>query len=257
MIDKKAVLQALGPQAKRFSITVVPEVDSTQVVLRQSGKAPGDVVIAEVQTAGRGRMGRSFLSDEGGLYMSVLLCPKEKGFSGTAITAAAGVAVAEAITDLCGLTPEIKWVNDLQIGGKKLAGILAEGQISSDGDYQSVILGMGVNVNSSVQRLEQCLPGRATSLAVETGMPQSIEALAARVLLRLLDIGLLDTIVPDLWERYRSRLITLSQTVCVRGDPSGIRYRVLDIDRQFGLIVESPEGTRRTLYSGEVSVIAG
>ena len=125
-------------------------VTSTSDVIKDLAKrgAPeGTVVISNHQSAGRGRMGRSFMSPVGtGLYMSVLLRPSLHASDALLITTAAAVAVAEAIEAQSGKQTVIKWVNDIYIGGKKVCGILTEGQALPDGALDFAVLGIGVNL---------------------------------------------------------------------------------------------------------------
>lgn len=131
-----------------YCIEQYDTVTSTNDLLREKARAcapAGTVVVAARQTAGRGRMGRSFLSEDGGLYMSVLLRPEGAAADALQITAHAAVAVALAVEKHTGEPCAIKWVNDIYQGGKKVCGILAEGQASAHGmDY--VVLGIGVNL---------------------------------------------------------------------------------------------------------------
>ena len=129
-----------------FQIERYGTVASTNDILREKARAgapAGIVAVAERQTAGRGRMGRSFLSEEGGLYMSLLLRPSGSAADAMRITAQAAIAVALAIEKHTGEAAAIKWVNDIYQGGKKVCGILAEGQIGVDG-MDFIILGIGI-----------------------------------------------------------------------------------------------------------------
>ena len=122
--------------------------DSTNRAVRdlaKEGAPQGTVVLAEEQTAGVGRMGRSFFSPKGsGLYFSLLLRPDTKGFDASRVTVAAAVAVAEAVEQVLGLSLSVKWVNDLYFRGKKVCGILAQG--GTDGKDFYCVLGIGLNV---------------------------------------------------------------------------------------------------------------
>ena len=186
-------LGRLGSHVLYFSS--IGSTNDVAITLATSGHHEGGVVIAETQTAGRGRRGRHWLSPPvSGLYVSVVVAPARARVApdrATAlVTLAAGVALAEAIEMVTGLGPEIKWPNDLLIGGRKLAGILAEG-IASGGPsgyrpVASVALGYGINVGPMTTLTE--LGDRATSLERELGRPvdravlfaETIGAIAAR-----------------------------------------------------------------------------
>ena len=155
--------------------------------LAAEGAEEGTTVVAEAQTAGRGRLGREWYSPPGdGLYVSVVLRPpdaRDRGRAASLITLAAGVALAEAARAVTGLPIEIKWPNDLVIGRprRKVAGILAEAS-SAQGRLEHVILGYGVNVRGA--SFPTSLAGRATSLELELGRPVDavsvlVESLAA------------------------------------------------------------------------------
>lgn len=132
----------------RYEIHKVPITDSTNTELKELAKcgAPeGYVLVADAQTAGRGRLGRSFFSPPGsGLYVSILTRPKEP-LSPAALTCLAAVALADTVSSY-GIDCRIKWVNDLFIDGKKAAGILTEGSFCSDGSFAYAIVGIGVNL---------------------------------------------------------------------------------------------------------------
>ena len=115
--------------------------------MAKAGAPEGNVVLADSQTSGRGRMGRSFFSPRGtGAYMSILLRPAFSAASTTLITTAAAVAVAKAIEKHSGKKAQIKWVNDIFVDGKKVCGILTEGEFLPDGKFDFAILGIGINL---------------------------------------------------------------------------------------------------------------
>jgi BirA family biotin operon repressor/biotin-[acetyl-CoA-carboxylase] ligase len=144
------------------------EVTSTNDVAKRhakDGEAEGLVVIAKRQTQGRGRQGREWTSPEGGLYLSILLRPSLEPKDLTRLTVFSAVPVAMAIEKVTGLSTELKWPNDIQIEGRKVAGLLVEGS-SQQGKIAYVVLGIGINVNIAAKELG--VDG-ATSLSEETG----------------------------------------------------------------------------------------
>jgi BirA family biotin operon repressor/biotin-[acetyl-CoA-carboxylase] ligase len=163
----------------------IGSTNDVATALAAAGAAEGFVVVAAQQTAGRGRRGRTWFSPPlGGLYVSVVLAPARSAAPARAaalVTLAAGVALAEAVETVAGLRPDIKWPNDLFVGRRKLAGILAEGS-----GMDAVVLGYGINVGPMVYPPE--LADRATSLELELGRSiddaslcaESLAALAAR-----------------------------------------------------------------------------
>ena len=142
-----------------------PEIGSTNDVagaMADRGAPEGLIVLADRQTAGRGRLGRTWASPSGaGIYVSMVLRPSAT--VATLMTIAAGVAVAEGIASATGLSPHVKWPNDIHVGGRKLAGILAEGAVGH------VVLGIGINVQSAAYPAE--IASRATSIEAELSRP--------------------------------------------------------------------------------------
>jgi len=157
-------------KSHRFGRTIhhFLEIGSTNDAARQfaeQGAAEGTLVLAEEQTQGRGRLGRSWLSERGaGIYASILLRPVVKPRGAAVLTLVAAVAVSEAIEQACDLHADIKWPNDLLLSGRKCCGILSEMQAERD-DIRYVIVGIGINVNHS--DFPEELAQRATSLRIE------------------------------------------------------------------------------------------
>jgi BirA family biotin operon repressor/biotin-[acetyl-CoA-carboxylase] ligase len=236
------------------SIGSTNDVAATRAV---SGGHEGAVVIADAQTAGRGRRGRTWFSPPGaGLYVSTILAPARAGAQAERATAlltlAAGVALSEAVERATGLAPAIKWPNDLLVERRKLAGILAEGVASASGTVQAVVLGYGINVAPAAYPPE--LASRVTSLETELGRSidrarlcaESLAALAARY--RDLLAGRFDAIL-DAW---RSRAFGHRGARVEWDTPQGIRWGITeDIDAMGALMVRSPSGVER-IVAGEV-----
>ena len=152
--------------------------------LAESGAEEGTIVVAERQTAGRGRHGRVWFSPPGaGLYVSVIVRPASDGSNdenpAALLTLASGVAIAEAVRAVTGLPAEIKWPNDVLIGGRKLAGILAEAAVQA-GMLQFVVVGFGVNLRPAAYPPE--LAPRVTSIEAETSRPADRAVLVAEIL---------------------------------------------------------------------------
>ncbi len=157
-------------QSRRFGTTIhhFIETSSTNDSARQfaeQGAPEGTLVLAEKQTQGRGRLGRSWLSESSaGIYASILLRPLLKPYDAAVLTLVAAAAASEAIEQACGLKTDIKWPNDLLLSGRKCCGILSEMQVEKD-EIRYVIVGIGINVNHSIFPEELSL--RATSLCIE------------------------------------------------------------------------------------------
>ncbi len=225
-------------------IICLDETESTNTYLKTLPDAPdGLAVIARRQSAGRGRVGRSFASPEGGLYMSVLY---RLDAAPAAFTACAALAVRRAIKRVCGLEAGVKWVNDLLIEGKKICGILTEMHSGA------LILGVGVNVNTL--SFPQELPN-AASLSAFAGREISVEALAAAI---LAELDSLRELSPEKSEEYRaeyaSACLNLGREVLiVRGGSCRTAFAE-SIDGDFSLLVRYPDGTRESVFYGEVSL---
>jgi len=224
--------------------------------LAAAGASEGTVVVAETQTAGRGRHGRVWLSPAGaGLYVSVIVRPGRALAAGeypaALITLASGVAIADAVRAVTGLPAEIKWPNDVLIGGRKLAGILAEAVMQS-GLPQFIVIGFGVNLQRVALPPE--LARRATSIEAETNRPADRALVLAEILAAMseryadLQAGRFDAIL-NAWRR----LATSLPGARVEWDsPTGIvRGRAEDIDRHGALLVRVGNTIER-IIAGEV-----
>jgi len=153
--------------------------------LGEDGEPHGTIVIAEKQTAGRGRAGRAWVSEaSAGIYVTILLRPPISPLHAPSLTLAAGLAAREAIAEECGLPADIRWPNDVMLNSKKVCGILTEMQAEPDRIHFAVV-GMGINVNQAKMPPELCRI--ATSLRIETGRTLSRLELLARLLRRLDD----------------------------------------------------------------------
>ncbi len=227
------------------------ETDSTNTQLRKlalSGAKAGTVVLAESQTAGRGRMGRSFHSPAGcGLYFSLLLRPELPPESLGILPALAATAVRRGILHQTGLDTEIKWVNDLLAGGRKLCGILAEG-VFLGGAMQHIIIGIGVNCSTAAEDFPAELRPIVTSISAETGQPVDRVALAASLLRELEQLPLASP--ADRLEEYRANCVTLGKQVTL---PDGSTGTAVGLTEDYGLIVNKGDG-QIVLRSGEATL---
>ena len=238
---------------------VYASVGSTNTLLKaraEQGEASGLVLIAGEQTAGRGRLGRSFYSPPGcGLYMSVLYRPVSPVTDAVRITACAAVAAAETIEELSGNAAQIKWVNDVLIGGKKVCGILTEASLDGgSGRFRHLIVGIGVNTAAPAGNYPDELRGVAGPAFGPAPIPQLRCRLAAGILDRLTDY-MEDLPGKDPFEAYRARSIVLGRPVTLLSpgrDP--VRAEVLGLERDYSLRVRLGDGTERIVRSGEVSL---
>lgn len=240
-------------------VVCLDTVDSTNIKLRElafNGAASGYVVLANQQTSGRGRLGRSFMSPKDtGIYLSILIRPDCLPKDCPAITAWTGVAVSLAIKKITGVSPSIKWVNDLFINDKKICGILSELSVESEsGHVQHIIIGIGINVNVHPDEFPDELKNIATSLYAETGKKTSRAELAA-ALIEELDI--MSSKWPDAKEEYlaeyRKLTMTTGRDIYVISGENKAMAKALEINEDFSLKVKYEDGTIENLSSGEIS----
>lgn len=242
------------------SLTVLNSTDSTNKVLREmafDGAPAGQTVIANEQSAGRGRMGRNFFSPrDNGIYLSYLLRPDVAPAEAVTLTAWTAAAMVRAVKKVAGTAPGIKWVNDLYMNGKKICGILTEMSVESEtGRIDSIIIGIGINVNTAKDDFPEDIRDIASSIAAETGNRVSRTALAAAM------IGELDKLNAD-WpkkkddylEAYRQYDMTCGRDINVISRGSVRPAEAITINDDFSLKVKYPGGETEDLSSGEVSL---
>ena len=247
-----SLLRAFACEGRR--VAFFPETGSTNTDLKRlaaAGAPTGTLCVAEKQTDGRGRRGRSFASPAGGVYFSLLLRPDLPLSEVSALTGAVAVATARVLERECGLPVGIKWVNDLYLNNKKAVGILCEATADLEsGTPEFVVVGVGIDLSgnlpkeldgiaTTVERAGGHVPDRATLIA---GIVREIEAVATEPLSA--------EILPE--SRRRSVLLGRAVTV-TRGDES-FRAVAKEINDRGELVVEREDGRRLTLSSGEVSV---
>ncbi len=237
-------------------LEVYSSIPSTNTLLREkaaAGAPHGAVVAAAAQTAGRGRRGRSFFSPDGtGLYISVLLRPALSPARAIRITTAAAVAAAAAVEEVTGRSPDIKWVNDLYLDGRKVAGILTESALTPAGDrLEYAVLGIGMNVSPPPGGFPPEIAEIAGAI-LPSPIPDGRAKIAAAFLTHLFRLAdrLHDV---SYMEEYRRRCFILGEPITVlRGDN---RYpaTALAVDDDGGLTVRLEDGSEEVLSSGEVS----
>lgn len=259
-----ALAQLLTTKSFGKPLHFFPSIDSTNTYaarLAREGAAEGCAVIADEQTGGKGRLGRSWVSPPGvNLYMSLILRPAVSTATVPQVGLLAAVAVADAIEDVCPLIPAIKWPNDILIDGKKVCGILAEMQTEA-GLLKAVVLGIGVNVNAPLSAFPEELRDKASSLFLLGGRAIDRSAFTAAVLTHLekLYILWLEEGFPalrPLWERRATGL--LGKVITVAAAEGTITGTVQGLDSDGALLLgdEGSETLRRVL-AGDVTVIGG
>ncbi len=248
------------PEKRAENVFCFDTIDSTNKRAKElaaDGAPSGTVVISAAQTAGRGRRGRSFLSPKGkGVYLSYLFRPTCTPEDSTVLTALTAVAARRTILSACGLSVGIKWVNDLILNERKIAGILTELSLESEsGHIDFAVIGIGINVSERREDFPEELRCKATSLAAESGEEISAPRLAAALIAKMDEMtAAFPTETAAYLEEYRAANVTTGREVIVRA-PSGDRPAVaLGINDDFSLRVRYENGEEQTVFTGEVAV---
>jgi BirA family transcriptional regulator, biotin operon repressor / biotin---[acetyl-CoA-carboxylase] ligase len=231
------------------------EIDSTNDVAKEladEGAEEGTIVIAEIQSRGRGRLGKKWISPSGGVWMTIILRPKISSVNIPQITLVTGVAVAETIKNEYELDVGIKWPNDILIGKRKVCGILIEADSRTDTiDY--LVVGIGIDANVDIDQFPPNLRGGATSLKRELNKEISCVELVQRFLENFENIynefneGKFSNILKD-WRKYSK---TIGSYVEVIKKGKTVKGEAVGVNKQGNLIMELDDGTLRKVISGE------
>lgn len=241
-------------------IRLFPEVVSTNTLAMEAasqGAPEGTVIIAETQTGGKGRLGRTWISPKGNLYLSVILRPQIPTHKAPLITLVGAVAVASAIRKLCSVQAAIKWPNDILISGKKVAGLLTE--MSAEPDrIRHIALGIGVDVNMELQELPPDVRLNATTLAIEAGAKIDRKLLLQQILQELehwYSVFLTsEAAVLREWEQLN---MTVGSRVTISGMGEVFEGLAQGIDHEGRLMVALDDNTVRIVAAGDVTIVKG
>ena len=267
------------PDFSECHIECFKEIDSTNTyakrVLAESGNLRGPdgsltdagkkyhhaVIVAEKQTAGRGRLGRTFVSPEKtGIYISVIYAPQGGITNPARLTACAAVAICRAIKEY---NPQIKWINDIFVTGKKVCGILAEGVANFEsGMIESAVVGIGINIKKNKTAFDGELADVAGTLEDASDVQLSRAQIAAEIAGQVLKIfeedASSEAAHKAIIKEYKEASFLIGRELTVFpliGDQkSGYKATATDIDENAGLIVTLSDGTKKTLTSGEVTL---
>ena len=258
-----------GNDAVSENIIIYHSLESTNTTAKElaiSGAKHGTVVIADFQTAGKGRYGRNFHSPPGcGVYMSFILHPEKLKFENpTLATALAAISVCEAVETVSEKTPGIKWVNDIYLDKKKICGILTEAVTDFEsGSMQWIVVGIGINFKAHLDNFPEDLRQIASSVFPDgncfvknhPGGNQTVtrNQLASEVVNRMLTYGSQYS-KGEILTKYKNRLMMLGQKILVTGAQETYDAVAIDIDDNGQLIVKKENGEIRTLFSGEISI---
>lgn len=252
-----AVSSYLDTNVLGSTLAVMQSVDSTNRYIKNhiSALDDGFTVIAATQHAGRGRLGKSFVSPEGGLYMSTLLMGRDFIENAEQITVRAAVAVRNALAELTGIDEiGIKWVNDIYLNDKKICGILAE-RVVRKGFCDFSVLGIGINVDTSSKAFDGELAEIAGTLAEFSTVDYSKNKLAACVLNHLEKTLFVKNKKQqgEILDQYREHSVLIGKEVLISNGDESVHAKVLGIDDYASLYVQYDDGKTGILRSGEVS----
>lgn len=268
VLSAEGILPYVKSASMADRIHVFKSLESTNLTAKKmalEGASSGTVVIAEEQTKGRGRMGRSFYSPPvAGIYISFILKPRFEAAKSVLITTAASVAVCQAIEKITGISCRIKWVNDVYRQDKKVCGILTEALSDFEsGQIEHIVLGIGINYSTASSGFPADLAGIAGSLF--DGVPgdgATRNRLIAEVINQVLEIyENMET--REFLREYKDRSFVLGKEILIispagsdkeRNLKEGIPATAVDIDGDGGLVVRHKDGTVQTLNSGEISI---
>lgn len=259
LISANIINQNLEGFVSPKRIKYLETVDSTNTYAKKlllEEHEVADVIIANTQTAGRGRLGRSFFSPkDSGIYCSFILEPFLKLENSILITVAASVAVSKAIEKITGLETSIKWINDIYIKEKKVCGILTEAVTNFEtGMIDKIILGVGINFNSSNDGFPEDIVNKAGALYNGNTNNITRNMLISQLIIEI-DECIAKIEDTHIMEYYKSKSMVIGKFVNVLnlGKETSIRGKAVDIDKNGFLIIETESGLI-TLNSGEISI---
>ena len=235
------------------------EVGSTNDLAKELagyGAVEGTVVVAEKQTAGRGRLSRGWVSPKGGLWFSVVLRPELKPAEAVGLVFVAGLAVAEVLHELYAVKAETKWPNDVLVKGRKVCGILTEMNTTGE-KVNYVTVGIGVNANFDVEKaFPEELRANATSLENELGRKVRLEELFKALLEKLeniYELFLKEGFAPVLgkWKKYAG---FLGCQVEVTSETEKLVGLALDVANDGALVVRLEDGTVKRVFVGNATL---
>ncbi len=257
VVNRRRFHEGLSTEALGHHFACHLEVGSTNDLAMEAGLggAPhGSLILAEHQTAGRGRCGRDWYSPVAvGLWFSILLRPSLSADGAWMLTLGAGVAVAEAVEAMTGLHPDLMWPNDVLLEGRKLAGILTETRLDGP-DVSFAVVGIGINVAQDVTDFPLDLRGSATSLNIVFGHPPERTVLLSRILERLESItrSMTPERIRALW---KARSAILGRRISARSADGQVEGIAEDLTPGGALSVRVDEGGLASVQFGEVDEI--
>ena len=260
ILRQNDIKQGLKTKVMGKEIHLFPEIASTNTLameMASRGSAEGTVVIAELQTSGKGRLGRKWVSPKGNLYLSIILRPDIPMHKAPIITLMGAVAVTSAIRNMCGVQAAIKWPNDILIANKKVSGLLTEMSAEQD-RIRHLVIGIGVDVNMELGTLPPDIRPLVTTLSAEVGIKINRTALL-REILRELDRWYQAFLKnsADVLEEWEKLNMTIGNPIAVSGAGEMLAGLAQGIDNEGRLVVKLDNGTVRTVAAGDVTILKG
>ncbi|EEU16714.1 bifunctional ligase/repressor BirA [Enterococcus faecalis] len=258
VLSAEGIQLALWPQTPPLTITVLETSESTMTDAKRAilDQTPDNtLIVADMQEMPRGRFGRPFFATPGkGIYMSMVLQPNQNFEEIAQYTVIMAVAVARAMDALAGVHTEIKWVNDLYLNGKKVCGILSEAMSNVEtGQISNVIIGMGINFSITETEFPEDIRQKVTSLFPNGEPTATRNELVANIWNHFYQI-LDERSTKDFLEEYRQRSFVIGKDVAFTQNGQDFRGVATTINGNGELIVQLPDGTAKTLSSGEISL---
>lgn len=216
----------------------------------QRGAPEGTIVVADEQTAGKGRIKRIWLTPEGNIAVSIILYPTVSYLP--YLVMLASLAVARSVEAVTGLKTQIKWPNDILINGKKICGILTESDVRG-GVVNHAIIGIGMNVNLRLSDFPD-IAQTATSLAAEVGKDVSRLDIMRRLLVEVEGLYLAMPVGEAIYEEWRDRLVTLGRAVQVRSGKNTLEGVAESVDSDGSLLLRHPDGSSTRIFAGDVTL---
>lgn len=258
ILSAEGISPFLEDNFKKNNIIVYKSVESTNKEAKKlciDNRAHGTVILANEQASGKGRLGRKFFSPKDtGIYMSIILCSNMDISNAVLITTATSVAVCRAIRKVSNLNPQIKWVNDIFLNNKKICGILTEAITDFEsGIVESIIIGIGLNFKTKKEQFPYEIKDIAGSIFESDEIDITRNNLVGEIINEVLNIyeNLNDKSFLD---EYKKLSFVLGKNIKYSQRNEWHNAKAIDIDSNGNLIIKCPDGTIKTLNSGEISV---
>lgn len=248
MYTKNEIINNIKNQIN--DVIILDETDSTNNYIKENINIikPNTLVIAKKQSSGRGRRGRSFISPEGGLYLSILVDTNGNLNGSSYPTVATAVSVSHTLEECYGLSCDIKWVNDIYIKNRKLCGILCETTTIKN----RIIIGIGINIITPKNGFANEIANIATSLS------EHIEVFNLSEFVAKLYDGITafapEFDIKSIINEYRKKSCVIGKEIYVLKNDNFINARAVDITDSASLVVEYPDRTTETLFYGDISI---